>query len=53
MKKITKQEAIEALSYVLEDIDMLEEGSWEPDEDSCDCTRDNLLKIKAFIEEQP
>lgn len=51
-KKVDKQrkEALEALLAVVEDIQMLRTGTWEPDDDSCDATTDNLKLVIKYIE---
>ena len=41
---------LEALLAVVEDIHMLRTGTWEPDNDSCDATIDNLKLVIKYIE---
>jgi len=45
-----RKEALEALLAVVEDIQMLRTGTWEPDDDSCDATVDNLKLVIEYIE---
>ena len=45
-----RKEALEALLAVVEDIQMLRTGTWEPDDDSCDTTTDNLKLVIKYIE---
>jgi hypothetical protein len=47
-----RKEALEALLAVVEDIQMLRTGTWEPDDDSCDATVDNLKLVIKYIEKQ-
>jgi len=45
-----RKETLEALLAVVEDIHMLRIGTWEPDDDSCDATIDNLKLVIKYIE---
>lgn len=45
-----RKEALEALLAVVEDIQMLRTGTWEPDDDSCYATTDNLKLVIKYIE---
>ena len=45
-----RKEALEALLAVVQDIHMLRTGTWEPDDDSCDATVDNLKLVIKYIE---
>lgn len=45
-----RKEALEALLCVVNDIEMLRTGTWEPDDDSCDATTDNLKLVIKYIE---
>ena len=47
-----RKEALEALLAVVQDIHMLRIGTWEPDDDSCDATVDNLKSVIKYIEKQ-
>lgn len=47
-----RKKALEALLAVVEDIQMLRTGTWEPDDDSCDATVDNLKLVIKYIEKQ-
>lgn len=47
-----RKEALEALLCVVEDIQMLRTGTWEPDDDSCNATVDNLKLVIKYIEKQ-
>mgnify|MGYP003626827275 FL=1 len=45
-----RKEALEALLHVITDIEMLRTDTWEPDNDSCDATTDNLKLVIKYIE---
>ena len=45
-----RKKALEALLAVVEDIQMLRLGTWEPDDDSCNATTDNLKLVIKYIE---
>jgi hypothetical protein len=45
-----RKEALEALLAVVEDIEMLRIGTWEPNDDSCDATIDGLKLVIKYIE---
>ena len=45
-----RKEALEALLAVVQDIHMLRTGTWQPDDDSCDATVDNLKLVIKYIE---
>ena len=45
-----KTEVLQALTCVVEDIEMLQDGTWEPDEHSCMATMDNLKIVIDYIE---
>lgn len=45
-----RKEALEALLNVISDIEMLRNGTWEPDNDGCDATTDNLKLVIKYIE---
>jgi len=47
-----RKEALEALLAVVQDIHMLRIGTWEPDDDSCDATVDNLKSVIKYIEKK-
>jgi len=47
-----RKEALEALLAVVQDIHMLRIGTWEPDDDSCYATVDNLKSVIKYIEKQ-
>ena len=41
----TKSEILSMLQLLTEDLEMLREGEWQPDRDSCDASIDNLDSI--------
>jgi len=45
-----RKEALEALLHVITDIEMLRTNTWEPDDDSCNATTDNLKLVIKYIE---
>lgn len=47
---ISKKHVITAVNTVIDDIEMLKDGTWIPDEHSCDDTLDNLELIRKYLE---
>lgn len=45
-----KTEVLQALTCVVEDIEMLQDGTWDPDEHTCMATIDNLKIVIDYIE---
>lgn len=43
-------EALQKLNLILEDFQMLRDGSWVPDEKSCDASIDNVNSVIQIIE---
>lgn len=43
---------LEALTCLVEDIEMLQDGRWDPDEDSCEASLDNIKLVIEYIEKQ-
>jgi hypothetical protein len=43
-------EALQKLNLVLEDIQMLRDGTWVPDKSSCENTIDNITDVINIIE---
>ena len=43
-------EMLTKLNLVLEDLQMLRDGTWIPDEDSCEATINNLQEVINIIE---
>lgn len=52
MTLTNKEDALGALRCVRIDIEMLKNGEWVPDEDSCDATIDVLSAVIEFMELQ-
>lgn len=50
-KTVTKEEAVAALNNLKEDFELLSDGSWVPDEDSCQASMDNVDKVLTYIKE--
>jgi hypothetical protein len=48
--EITK--ALSKLNLVLEDIQMLRDGTWEPDEDTCNACIDNITDVINIKEDE-
>ncbi len=42
--------ALESLNTVIEDFQLLKDGDWQPDDESIECSIDNLNTAKQFIE---
>jgi|TARA_R110000803_G_scaffold76747_3_gene141489 hypothetical protein len=42
MHQIVIQEIVKRLEIVQEDLEMLQDGSWEPDDESCEASLHNL-----------
>ena len=49
-EKISK--VLQKLNIVLEDLQMLRDGEWIPDEESCEDTIDNLNEVINIIENE-
>jgi hypothetical protein len=47
--EVNLEEAKKAINLCIEDIEMLINGDWEPDEDSSNATLDNLIKVKKYL----
>lgn len=43
------EDALNAIQNIETDINMLRDGSWEPDDDSCDATLEMVNRIKEFL----
>jgi hypothetical protein len=43
------EDALNAIQNIETDINMLKDGSWEPDNDSCDATLEMVNRIKEFL----
>ena len=43
-------EILQKLNLILEDFQMLRDGSWVPDEKSCDASIDNVNSVIQIIE---
>lgn len=48
---VTKEQAIAALNNLKEDFELLEDGSWVPDADSCQASMDNVELVLTYIKE--
>lgn len=46
---ISYHDAIKSINLSIEDIEMLIDGSWNPDEESANCTLENLLKVRDYL----
>lgn len=46
----TYKEAVTAINCIEIDINMLRDGSWEPDDDSCDATLEMIEKVATFLD---
>ena len=46
---MNEQEAKNNLQCVIEDLDMLEDGTWIPDTDSIEASRENLKEVLDFL----
>lgn len=44
------KEAIEYADNLIIDFGMLKDGSWQPDDDSCDCSTEAVELIKKYLE---
>ncbi len=51
MDQITKSRAIELVQFLIEDLEMLQNGDWVPDDDSCEASISNAEAIKKFLED--
>jgi len=50
---IMREKALNALNYVVEDIEMLQDGRWEDiTDENCEATLDNLVIIMNYLESQ-
>jgi len=50
---IMREKALNALKYVVEDIEMLQDGRWEDiTDENCKATLDNLVIIMNYLESQ-
>jgi hypothetical protein len=49
ISNINLEEAKKAIDLCIEDIEMLIDGRWNPDEESAEATLDNLIKVKGFL----
>jgi hypothetical protein len=49
ISNINLEEAKKAIDLCIEDIEMLIDGRWNPDEESAEATLDNLIKVKDFL----
>jgi len=52
MTQEIKEKILEKLNLVLEDMQMLREGTWIPDEHSCMDTIDNINDVINIIENE-
>lgn len=43
---------LEALNCLVTDIEMLQNGDWQPDDDSCEASLDNIKLVIDYIEKQ-
>ncbi len=50
-KRITLEQAKNSLTSCIEDIQLLKSGEWVPDDESCNCTLENLKLIKKYLEQ--
>lgn len=41
--------ALESLKTVIEDFQLLKDGEWQPNDESIECSIDNLNTVKQFI----
>ena len=48
---VTKSEAIKAITCLMEDMILLQDGSWQPDYDSCECSIDNVQKVMNYLKD--
>ncbi len=47
-----KAEVLQKLNLVLEDVQMLRDGTWIPDESSCENTIDNITDVIYTLENE-
>ena len=47
-----KSEVLQKLNLVLEDVQMLRDGTWVPDESSCENTIDNITDVIYTLENE-
>ena len=47
-----KVEVLQKLNLVLEDIQMLRDGTWVPDKSSCESTIDNITDVIYTLENE-
>ena len=45
-------EVLQKLNLVLEDIQLLRDGTWVPDKDSCEDTIDNITDVIYILENE-
>ena len=50
ISNINLEEAKKAIDLCIEDIEMLIDGRWNPDEESAEATLDNLIKVKNYLD---
>jgi len=51
MKIANKTEALACLSLLQQDVEMLRDGEWVPDDDSCNASIEVIEAIKNYLEE--
>lgn len=50
MKVETRTEALDYLNCLVTDFELLRDGDWIPDDDSCDASLDVLSALIEFVE---
>ena len=48
-----KAEALQILKMLAEDFALLASGDWQPDDESCQASLDNVEKLRTFVESLP
>ena len=52
MKIHSKEEALECLGFLVRDFEMLRDGEWDGDADSCEASIDVLFMLTDFVKER-